>query len=226
VSAHSLPEPPEPDGLRERKKHRQRERILEVTLELIRERGYDAATVEEIVRRLEISQPTFYNYFSSKDAVLFEVARRAARQWVEVMHSDLAAGAATRDRLDHVRKVMCDWIAADKALWRAVIRANALNLFNHVELLESQAAGLGFVQQIIAEGQARGELTRRFTAQHLTDVLEGMQSHAFARWAADFPEPHSLDRSLRENFEFFMRAAGPDGSPGAARRTRRSDRHG
>ena len=70
-------------GLRERKKARTHQGILDTAVELFRERGYEKTTVEEIVRRVEISQPTFYNYFGSKDAVLREVAGGMLRQWAQ-----------------------------------------------------------------------------------------------------------------------------------------------
>ena len=62
-------------GLRERKKARLRRKIMDTTVTLCREKGYENTTLEEIVRIVEISQPTFYNYFGSKDAVLREFAR-------------------------------------------------------------------------------------------------------------------------------------------------------
>ena len=76
------------EGLRERKKARTHQGIVEAAVEVFRERGYEKTTVEEIVRRVEISQPTFYKYFTSKDAVLREVALRIDSQ---VRASDVAA---------------------------------------------------------------------------------------------------------------------------------------
>ena len=64
----------ESEGLRQRKKARQHEQILQAGLELFRERGYVGTSVQEIARRAEISLPTFYNYFPSKDALLREFA--------------------------------------------------------------------------------------------------------------------------------------------------------
>src|ERR1700751_5857088 len=68
-------------GLRERKKARLRQQIVETALHLFRQRGYENTRIDDIVHTLEISQPTFFRYFPSKDAVLREVGRRAfARQ--------------------------------------------------------------------------------------------------------------------------------------------------
>ena len=49
-------------------------------VDIVREQGYEKTTVEEIVRRVEISQPTFYHYFASKDAVLRVVGEHTGRK--------------------------------------------------------------------------------------------------------------------------------------------------
>jgi AcrR family transcriptional regulator len=63
-------------GLRERKKARLRQEIIDTAVRLFRKRGYEKTRIYDIVQLLEISQPTFFRYFPTKDAVLGEVGRR------------------------------------------------------------------------------------------------------------------------------------------------------
>ena len=60
-------------GLRERKKQRVRERILEVCGRRFRTRGFDETTIDDIAGEVEISRQTFFNYFPSKETVLAEL---------------------------------------------------------------------------------------------------------------------------------------------------------
>jgi AcrR family transcriptional regulator len=74
-------------SLRERKKVETRNRILDSAIQLFQERGFEQTTVDEIAAQANISRGTFFNYFASKDSVLYEIAhgeRQALKQLIEV----------------------------------------------------------------------------------------------------------------------------------------------
>jgi AcrR family transcriptional regulator len=59
-------------GLRERKKLRTRSAIQKEAIRLFLEKGYSETTIEDIAEAVEISPSTFFNYFPSKEAVVFQ----------------------------------------------------------------------------------------------------------------------------------------------------------
>src|SRR5699024_3080718 len=88
-------------GLRERKKRARRDALVDATHELVRERGLENVTVEDICERVGVSVRTFFNYFDSKVDAVFGVAPTTFdREVAEVYASggptgDLAADTRT-----------------------------------------------------------------------------------------------------------------------------------
>jgi AcrR family transcriptional regulator len=68
----ALAEPEE--SLRERKKRRTRLHIVDTAAALFHERGFDDVTVADVARAAEVGEQTVYNYFSTKEGLVFDEA--------------------------------------------------------------------------------------------------------------------------------------------------------
>src|SRR5690349_18035508 len=59
------------EGLRERKKRQTRDAIAAAAMQLFKARGYDAVTVAEVAAAADVSEKTVFNYFATKEELVF-----------------------------------------------------------------------------------------------------------------------------------------------------------
>jgi AcrR family transcriptional regulator len=68
-------------GLRDRKKVQTWRAIRAAALRLISERGYEAVSADDIAEAANVSRSTFFNYFATKEATVFDPDPREAEIW-------------------------------------------------------------------------------------------------------------------------------------------------
>ncbi|MEU6392067.1 TetR family transcriptional regulator [Streptomyces sp. NPDC046939] len=72
-------------NLRELKKQRTRNALLRAALELFTSQGFESTTVDEIAEACEVSQRTFFRYFTSKEEVAFAVQEMVESRFVAAL---------------------------------------------------------------------------------------------------------------------------------------------
>jgi AcrR family transcriptional regulator len=196
-------------GLRERKKARLHQQIVETAVRLFRKHGYENTRIEDIVNILEISQPTFFRYFPSKDAVLRDVGKRGFACIVEHLKSELSSEADTGARLRHLYRALAREVEADRPLWQAVVLSGAMDPVRSPEMRGPEGVAVGLLREILAQGQQRGEITRAFPVLHLSEFMEGLYQTVVRQWAVDLTGPHKLGERVDSAVEFFLRGVQP-----------------
>ncbi|MGA8104725.1 MAG: TetR/AcrR family transcriptional regulator [Candidatus Acidiferrales bacterium] len=203
------PRSDEPLGLRERKKARLRSEIIKTAIKLFRKKGYEETRVDDIVQILEISQPTFFRYFPSKDAVLREVGRRGYACIKEHLETELSTSASTAEHLRRMYQAMAREVESDRPLWRAVVLSGAMDPVRSPEIRRPEEAARSLLRDVLIEGQKRGEVTRAFPVAHLAQFMEGMYTTAVRRWAIDLTGDFDLSKRVNNAVEFFLHGAQP-----------------
>jgi AcrR family transcriptional regulator len=193
-------------GLRERKKARLRQQIIETAVRLFRKQGYEDTRIDDIVEILEISQPTFFRYFPTKDAVLREVGRRGFTCQMEKLKFELSSKATTAERLRRFYRSLARISEADRALWQAVVLSGAMDPVRSPDMREPEQATVRLLREILEQGQASGEVTRDFPIVHLAEFMEGLYTTVVRQWAVDLTGPHKLTERVDSAVEFFIRA--------------------
>jgi AcrR family transcriptional regulator len=72
-------------SLRDRKRRRTRQALIDAAAELFEHKGYDETTVAEIAAAAEIGTRTFFSYFASKEEILFPDSADRVRAALDVI---------------------------------------------------------------------------------------------------------------------------------------------
>jgi AcrR family transcriptional regulator len=76
-----------------------RDAVLRTAAALFQERGFSAASLDEVAARLNVTKPVIYRHFANKDQILFECVRMGLEQILEAAATAKAGPGKARDRL-------------------------------------------------------------------------------------------------------------------------------
>jgi AcrR family transcriptional regulator len=163
-------------GLRERKKQRTRERIVEAAFELFDQRGFDGTTIADIAEAADIAPRTFFSYFPSKDDVVFhdfEATHAMVASWLREREPGTNTIDALRAGIVGSKAELDAERLCEKRLRKHLIRENEA-LTAHSQHL------MGKFAELIAEGVAKdlgdepGDVRPRLVAAATAAAIEVM----------------------------------------------------
>jgi AcrR family transcriptional regulator len=111
-------------GLRERKKQLTRQVIFEAAARLFARRGFDAVTVAEVAEEAEVSEPTVFSYFPTKEDLVFSGLASFEARLVDAVR-DRKPGEGPWDVFRRTFVEGGDTLSADEAA-DGIARAGAL----------------------------------------------------------------------------------------------------
>jgi AcrR family transcriptional regulator len=192
---------------RERQEMRQemRQSILMAALEIASKEGWQAVTTRKVADRIEYSQPTIYEYFENKEAILLALLRYGYEQLVMVMQAAFDSTDDPEARL----------LAMSEAYWDFAFRSPELYQLMH------GLAGISFeryghpdtpveVKQSFALARDAVQLwatSKNLEISHINDLVEARRSMthgiitlAMARRIAGGPErsKHILLETMKD----------------------------
>jgi AcrR family transcriptional regulator len=102
-----------------------RERVLQSAARVLSERGYAAATLNEIARGADTKAGSLYYYFDSRESLIREVMTRGINETlahVQAALDGLPPGASSKERLSAVIKAHVEHVLSGSDIARASIR--------------------------------------------------------------------------------------------------------
>ena len=163
-------------SLRDEKQARLRGLILDTAVTLFRARGFEAVPVREIARECAISEATFFNYFTNKEALLREWAWlgfEAAGQHPEA--------APLRHTVRRWTIELAHQAESDRAMMtKAWGRVRSQEAGGELAPARGRRVGAPAGAALIKDAQDRGEVRTDVSAEQLAQVLRSALAGALA----------------------------------------------
>jgi TetR/AcrR family fatty acid metabolism transcriptional regulator len=171
-----------------------REQILKAAERIFAQKGFHEATVAEIAKEARVSEGTIYEYFSTKEGLLFTIPEAfiAKAREQNLFHLKLIRGAANRLRAI-VYLYLHTWQEnPDYAVINLLILKGNLN-FRQTEGYRLIRQGFREISDIIEAGVASGEFRADSDPYVVRSVLMGAVDHATTNWLLSRRERNLVD---------------------------------
>jgi AcrR family transcriptional regulator len=155
-----------------------RNEILDVTCQVVIERGFAGTRISDVAHKLGVSTGLIHYHFESKEQLLAEAFKYAARQEMESLDEDLAAAPNAVARLDRVIQNYTpghddyDWLMWIDS-WGEALRNRSMRSIS--QELDIESAQL--IERVIRQGIATGEFhcaDPTAVAWRLAALLDGL----------------------------------------------------
>jgi len=195
-------------SLRERKKRQSRARILEAARDLFQSQGFDATSIEQIAEKAEVSRGTFFNYFSTKNALLGAIADEELTWLQHRVETNLASVPSA---VDKIRRTMCMFVD-DTLPFLQVARYVFLDALQHSADDDATSIWLGeILRRLVVEAQSSGEIRADLDPVEISHALTGAYMAALFSWVAAASPPTPSEMPMVEDIVdmLFEGIAGP-----------------
>jgi TetR/AcrR family transcriptional regulator len=183
-----------------------RERILQTAIRLFSQKGYDGASVDEIVSGAKINKRMVYHYFKNKEglyaAALAAVFERLANVEAEIFHDHPSADLA----IERIATVYFEFLHKNPE-FIALLHWENLQGGKHLKALPAsvtKAPILDSLGRVIEEGIASGQIRPEIDKRHMLINLIGIcmiyfsNRHTLSRTVGlDLENPATLNEGLK-----------------------------
>lgn len=157
-----------------------KQKLFDVTLQLIRQRGVENVQIDEITREAGVSTGLFYNYFASKAALITEAANRETDLYYEKIRENYLAGHRGEEKI-----LAFIWFISEyheqtlmKSELKQIYAAFLTNADRGQSITDTKRPIYAIleegIEEMVEDGKLRPDISPEETARHLTLLIRGV----------------------------------------------------
>ncbi len=195
-----------PEGLRERKKQRTRSLISETARRLFAERGFEAVSVSEVAKEAEVSEATVFNYFPTKEDLVYEGLERFEEEMLQAVRERPTGESVVQAFGRFVLQVRGDLASEDKQTAKSLAKISRMIVSSpslrarERDILSSYADSLGalIAQEIDAE---KGDIRPTVVARALIGLHASLIAFVRLRLLEQAPNLRQIAKEVHAEGE-------------------------
>ena len=156
------------------------EEILRAAVSLFSKKGYAGTGVQEILDEVGLSKPTLYYHFESKAGLFRAIVNHAYDEAYRLMRSAVDAAQDMEKKLVAAVDALFQFTLANQDLTRlmfATVFAGSEEIPPEVLNETKRRRNLEVVEQVLRQGQRRGEISSGYELRDFTHAIFGAVSH-------------------------------------------------
>lgn len=193
---------------RERKKEETRKRIIDAAFQLFIENGFDNTSVDLITSKADVGKGTFYNYYCSKGALLYDLMEIIGEQRGEQIWPSVIKLEDTRQRLAKAFASLASWFETYPDLMRAYVQEvyiqDRMKITASTDIKRYQPNSMEiYLLEIFKLGQKSGDIRDDLDPMQLVSYLGGVFFVQIFLWYENGSKPGLYDEIMRA-VDFFL----------------------
>lgn len=193
----------------DRRKAKTRHRIVTAAVDLFRQHGFDATTMEQIAETADIAKGTLYNYFPSKEAIISAYVQQS----FEDRHTDRIQQFQqlpdTRTRLTVILRELMKRVQAQPDVFEIYLAYRVRQVVSlRPDLREGGKQAFGSLAgEIVRLGQASGDIRTDLPPLMLVELFEFIFVEVAKQFYTD-PDTFDAGVAIEQCVSLYMQGAG------------------
>lgn len=175
---------------------RTKNKIYNVSIELMDKKGFNNITIEEISKKAGVSVGAFYHYYKSKDDIFFEIYKKADEYFKNEVAQEL--DDPSLNALDKIVLFFSHYAKYNTE--RGIENVSQLYNTKNKLFIEKGRYLINLLQKIVEEGQKQNEIFTEMTSESITEYLFIVSRGVVIDWCF-----HDGDYDLQANMDLFIK---------------------
>jgi len=152
---------------RDREKSERREKILKAAEKLFKSKGYDATSMADIAKEVELSPATLYLYFPNKEVLHAAASLRITRNLLDGIENHGGSEQGPEDTVEVMKEMLFEYYETHKSVLLNVFRFQSSPLIHNLSpeladyIKEITAPSIRSLSQTFRSGMDQGRFNRR-----------------------------------------------------------------